>query len=118
MTGRLLASVVAAAALAALAACSQHTMDRYTDRYGASRQQDRVDINSASAKQLERLPGLDADDASRIVANSPYPNTEALVRRGVIGPGKYDRIEDYVYAGGSRRQPATDQGDRYYQDRR
>ena len=60
---------------------------------------DRVDINSASVRQLSRLPGISDEDASRIVANRPYPNTDALVRRGVIGPRKYEDIEPYVYAG-------------------
>jgi hypothetical protein len=74
---------------------------------------DRVDINSASQRQLSRLPGISDEDAGRIIANRPYPNTEALVRRGVIGPRKYDEIENYVYAGGGRREWRNDDSDRY-----
>lgn len=66
-------------------------------------QENRVDINSATTRELSRLPGLTDDDAHRIVANRPYADTDALVRRGVIGPQKYDEIESYVYASGGRR---------------
>ena len=79
---------------------------------------ERVDINSASQRQLSRLPGISDADADRIIANRPYPNTEALVRRGVIGPRKYDEIERYVYAGGVRREWREDDRDRYRDDDR
>ena len=72
-------------------------------RYGRYDRENRVDINRASERQLERLPGLSEDDVDRIIANRPYQNAEALVRRGVLGPRKYQQIEDYVYAGGGRR---------------
>jgi hypothetical protein len=49
---------------------------------------------------LSRIsPGLaarlvDPNSASRIIANRPYANEAALVRRGVIGEGKFERIEN------------------------
>jgi DNA uptake protein ComE-like DNA-binding protein len=64
----------------------------------------RVDLNTASERELARLPGLTDDDAGRIVANRPYGDTRGLLRKNVIGPGKYDQIEDYVHASQPRRR--------------
>ena len=92
--------------------------DHGYDRAGRGDRYDRVDINRASHRDLQRLPGLTDDDADRIVANRPYPDKESLVRRGVIGPQKYEQIEDYVYAGGRRRSRADHDDDhrRFYGD--
>jgi competence protein ComEA len=58
---------------------------------------ERVELNTASRKELARLPGLNDRDAKRIVDNRPYPNKRALLSRGVIAEDKYDDIEEYVY---------------------
>ena len=89
-------------------------------RHWSGDRQDRVDINNASQRQLSRLPGISDEDATRIIANRPYPDTEALVRRGVIGPRKYDDIERFVYAGGGRRErhDYEDRDDYRYDDDR
>jgi hypothetical protein len=76
--------------------------------YGRGDRQGRLDINNASQRELSSLPGITDDDAHRIVANRPYPNPEALVRRGVIGPRKFDGIESYVYAGDAGRERRDD----------
>lgn len=107
MTGRL---TTALALAFACAACAPHGYYRERDgtRY-EDRRHGRVDINSASARELARLPGVDRDDAVRIVANRPYVNPEALVNRGILGPRAYDRIEDHVFAGRSRHERARDE---------
>jgi hypothetical protein len=86
--------------------CVERQHYRRGDRQG------RLDINNASQRELSSLPGITDADASRIVANRPYPTPEALVRRGVIGPRKFDGIESYVYAGDGRRDWRDDH-DRY-----
>jgi hypothetical protein len=97
--------------------CSERRFNRTWDRVtGDDRDRDRVDINSASERQLARLPGITDEDANRIIANRPYPDKEALVRRGVIGPRKYDAIENYVYASGRRRYRDGDRYDDRYRD--
>ena len=97
--------------------CSEGQLRRGYDRVAGSNRDGRVDINSASQRELQRLPGLSQDDADRIVANRPYPDTEVLLRRGVIGPRQFDQIEDYVYAGGGRRRnPDRDNNPRRYYD--
>ena len=81
--------------------CSERHMRNEYNRWIGTRN-DRVDINTASRRELERLPGIDADDVDRIIANRPYTTKNALVTRGIIGPRKFDGIGEYVYASGSR----------------
>lgn len=79
--------------------------DRDRDRDGAG---GRVDVNRASIRELDRLPGLDAEDARRIAENRPYDRASDLVDRRVIGERKYDRIEEFVYAGRTRTERRDD----------
>lgn len=57
-----------------------------------------VDINSASEKQLKKLPGISDADARRIVANRPYASKIWLVTNGVIGEGPYSNIKHLISA--------------------
>ena len=117
VTTACLALVLATAACEAPRRYHEHDRTAYEERHG-----DRVDINSASERELARLPGVDRDDAERIIANRPYESTDSLVDRGIIGARKYDRIESYVYAGRTRHESRDDRWDdrdrqRWYDDR-
>lgn len=57
-----------------------------------------VDINSASEKQLKKLPGIGDAEAKRIVANRPYASKVWLVTNGVIGEGPYANIKQLIIA--------------------
>ena len=57
-----------------------------------------IDINSASAAQLETLPGVSPLVARRILANRPYSSTEDLVAKAHLRQSEYDRISDRVVA--------------------
>jgi DNA uptake protein ComE-like DNA-binding protein len=59
----------------------------------------RVDLNSADAATLERLPGLSPEDASRIVANRPYAAKEDLLRRNILTQGQYAAVSDALIVG-------------------
>ena len=106
MMTRALPLSVLALTLLAVPGCSERRMrDRWRDVTGESRDVERrVDLNTASERQLARLPGLTGDDAERIIANRPYGDKRGLLRKNVIGAGKYDQIENYVYASQPRRQ--------------
>lgn len=56
-----------------------------------------LDINSASASELERLPGVNADVAGKIVKNRPYKSTRDLVRRKVMSKDEYDRVKSQIF---------------------
>ena len=92
------------AALVASVGCHNRRVERtYDDITGKSTSAQRqVDLNTATAKELSRLPGLTDDDAQRIIANRPYGSKQGLLRKNVIGEKKYEQIQDYVYASQSR----------------
>jgi DNA uptake protein ComE-like DNA-binding protein len=94
-------ALVGAALIVSATACSENLERRaqrkYHDVVGDEQRTDRIDLNTATRKQLSRLPGLTDDDADRIVANRPYPNKRALVERKIIGEKKFEQIAEYVY---------------------
>jgi len=58
----------------------------------------RVDINHASLQDLEKVPGLPASWAGRIVRFRPYRTKQDLMDKGVVSSAVYDRIKDFVIA--------------------
>lgn len=71
----------------------RHTRNRNMGGLGG-----RLDLNRASTRELDDLPGVNEDDAYRILANRPYVATQELVDRQIIEPRQYDIIEDFIYA--------------------
>jgi predicted DNA-binding helix-hairpin-helix protein len=90
-----------------LGGCAERRHPNYRDDREWARSAEehggRIDLNTASAREISRLPGLTDDDAARIVANRPYDNVSVLLRRNILGPRKFERIEDYVYVSRVRR---------------
>jgi len=64
----------------------------------AFKKNDAVNINAASADDLEKLPGIDAARARRIIANRPYDHSDDLVKKHAISKDEYDRISSQVVA--------------------
>jgi|SRR5579862_4607446 len=58
-----------------------------------------LDLNSASATQLQQLRGIGQDDAKRIVAGRPYASKDDLLRRHVISTEQYDSVAGNLYVG-------------------
>ncbi len=59
----------------------------------------KVDINSAPATDLERLPGITQKLSQRIIANRPYRKIDDLVRRKVLGRKQLAGIKEYITVG-------------------
>lgn len=55
-----------------------------------------INVNSASTRELENLPGVTSSDAHRIISGRPYRDKRELVRKGVISEAVYARIVDRV----------------------
>lgn len=59
-----------------------------------------VNINTATAAELETLPGIGPVLAQRIVdyreANGPFPSVEAIQNVAGIGPAIFDQIKDLI----------------------
>jgi DNA uptake protein ComE-like DNA-binding protein len=56
----------------------------------------RIDINSASRKELMTLPGVGDREARRIVAGRPWSTKIDLVTRGVLPEGVYLSIRKRI----------------------
>jgi len=63
----------------------------------------KIDLNTASAEQLDTLPGVGPSTAAKIVAdrtaNGPFRTVDDLMRVPGIGPAKLEALKDLVTAG-------------------
>jgi hypothetical protein len=57
-----------------------------------------VDLNKASADDLETLPGIDAVRARKIIDGRPYQDPSELQKRHIVTTAEYDRISGQVVA--------------------
>ena len=62
-----------------------------------------IDLNRASLRELEKLPGITPSMARRIVEGRPYEEPHDLVTRGILTERELERILDRVVV--ERRAP-------------
>ena len=86
-------ALAVALALLVLPACAQNPRSS-----SPARNTSLVDLNRATAAQLQRLPGITAAHARRIIANRPYKVKHELETRKILPPAVYARIRDRVIA--------------------
>jgi competence protein ComEA len=55
-----------------------------------------IDLNTASLRKIEALPGITPSMAKRIVEGRPYGDTDALVEKGILTERELERIRDHV----------------------
>jgi competence protein ComEA len=60
-----------------------------------------LDLNEASASDLEALPGIGSTRARAIIAARPYASSDELVERDVLPADVYEAIRDRVTTGSS-----------------
>ena len=63
-----------------------------------------IDINTATAEQLQTLEGIADARAAAIIKNRPYTNKAQIVSKAGIPQATYDAIKDKIIA----KQPAGD----------
>lgn len=56
----------------------------------------RLDINTASAKELEKLPKMTKSLARAVVENRPYRDIRELSDRGILQSGVYAAIRNRI----------------------
>ena len=59
---------------------------------------DKLDINTATEKELSQLAGIGDARAKAIVKGRPYKGKDELVSRNIIPQSVYDKIKDQVIA--------------------
>jgi competence protein ComEA len=78
---------------------------------GSQEQGELVDINSASAEELDKLPGVGPARAKAIISHRPYNGKDDLAHRKIIPQNVYDQIKDKIIARqGSGQSPSRSAG--------
>jgi DNA uptake protein ComE-like DNA-binding protein len=57
-----------------------------------------IDINSASAEDLRKVPGIGEAYSSKIIAGRPYRAKNELVDKGILPAGVYAKVKDQIIA--------------------
>jgi DNA uptake protein ComE-like DNA-binding protein len=57
-----------------------------------------IDINSASADELDELPGIGPAFANKIIAGRPYRGKNELLQKKIVPSSTYEKIKDKIVA--------------------
>ena len=56
----------------------------------------KIDLNSATVRELSELPGIGIELAERIVRQRPYRKLDQLIAKKVLGRKQFARIKDRI----------------------
>ena len=76
----------------------------------AAKAGDKLDINSASKDDLEKLPGIGPATSQKIIAGRPYRAKNELVSKKIVSKSEYEKIKDQIIAhqvAGAEKKPAA-----------
>ena len=55
------------------------------------------DLNDASTKELQTLPGVTPEKAKLIVQRRPYASTKDLVSRKILSSAEFDKVKAQIF---------------------
>jgi DNA uptake protein ComE-like DNA-binding protein len=58
----------------------------------------RLDLNQASAAQLNALPGFSPRRTQRVIELRPWDSTHQLVEKGILSQVEFERISNQITA--------------------
>jgi competence protein ComEA len=68
------------------------------DKMAPAAKSDLLDINSASAAELDALPGVGKAYSAAIIKGRPYKGKDDLVNKNIVPQKTYDGIKDKIIA--------------------
>ncbi len=92
------AGILSAAMLAGLAAPALAQAPASPEAGEPPARRERVDINSATPEDLDRLPGIGPVRSAAIVRGRPYRDKGELVERGILPARTYEAIRRRIVA--------------------
>ena len=69
-----------------------------TTEKGVDKVTGKIDINSASSEDLQKLSGIGPATADKIIAGRPYNSKRDLLTRKIISQKEYDAIREKIVA--------------------
>jgi competence protein ComEA len=99
----LIAFVFAVGMFGAPAAFAQGAKDKTADKAASTAEakpgkKEPIDINSASAEELQSIKGIGEVYAKKIIDGRPYKGKDELVQKKIIPKATYDRIKGQIIA--------------------
>jgi competence protein ComEA len=99
----LMAIVFTASVFGAPVVFAQATKDKPTDKAATKadtkpNKKEPIDINSASAEELQSIKGIGDVYAKKIIEGRPYKGKDELVQRNIIPKATYDKIKGQIIA--------------------
>ena len=99
-------SIVLALMLAVTLACAAQTAKKSEPKKGATVAQkaeakapaDLIDIDTATAEQLQAVPGIGDAYSAKIIKGRPYKAKNELVQKKILPQGVYNKVKDRIIA--------------------